>query len=169
MKITHNRTLARMSPPPKNRSTEASQSGKSPTETYQPTQAGIVSKQTKPSEDTGLFESLAKTAMFVGLAASLGMGMTGCTTIQTSCTPTHCVTTEQFDPVGTAAVVGGVAAGAIILDAVTPDVYIHGGHGGYFEGYQQGQHQGYHNGYSDGYQGGYQNGTWGSYGPGWGW
>lgn len=87
---------------------------------------------------------LAKTALAVGLAASLMMGMAGCTTMTTHCGPMGCVTTEQIDPVGTAIAVG---VGAVILDSVLEDAYHnqhHHHHGGYEHYHEHHGHHGHH-------------------------
>jgi hypothetical protein len=105
-----------------------------------------------PSKKGGLFQRLAKTGLMVGLAASLALGAVGCTTMTTSCGPYGCVTTEQFDPVKTAAAVG---AGIIVLDAVND-----AGHQGYNRGYNHGYNNGYHQNYGNYYQNnGYYNGN----------
>ncbi len=84
---------------------------------------------------------LAKTALAVGLAASLMMGMAGCTTMTTHCGPMGCVTTEQIDPVGTAIAVG---VGAVILDSVLEDAH-HNQHHHHHHGYEHHhEHHGHH-------------------------
>lgn len=118
-----------------------------------PTDSASISETAevaKPAKKKSNWRSggIAKTALALGLAASLAMGMMGCTTMQTTCTPTHCVTQEVIDPVGTGLAIG---AGAIILDAVLEDAHHDGGyyhdHGGYEHYHEYGGYHSHDGGY----------------------
>ena len=141
-----------------------------PNEAVTLSQAAKDTPESSQRKDLGFFSGgLAKTALTVGLVASLGMGMAGCTTMQTTCTPGYCVTQEVIDPVGTAAAVIG---GAIILDNVMDEVpqNVHHGHHGHEHYHNHGNWQHSHPRGPNHHYGGHGYGGYGyGYGYGYGW
>lgn len=135
--------VGRFQSPPRLKSQQAAST--EPAEQKEQLQLSEAAKngpEAAPEESKSFFSGgFAKTAMMVGLGASLAMGMTGCTTMQTSCGPMGCVTQEVVDPVGTAIAIG---AGAIILDGVLDNAQ----HQQHYEHHNQ-HHNHYHT--HDGY------------------
>lgn len=119
-----------------------------PSESVTLSESSEVSKPKSGRKSNFFNGGFAKTALAVGLVASMAMGMVGCTTMQTHCTPSHCVTTEVIDPVGTTLAIG---AGIVIMDAVLEDAHINDGYYHHDHGHYEHHHE--HGGYHD--HGGY--------------